>query len=116
MVLALDDDLNTPEAIAGLHELRDIAVQVEGPAKARAIANLKAAGALMGLLQGDPASWFTQGGEDGPSAEEIEALIAERAAARKAKDFATSDRIRDDLAAKGVIIEDGPQGATWRRE
>jgi len=116
IVLALDDDLNTPEAIAGLHELRDIAVQMEGPAKARAIANLKAAGALMGLLQGDPASWFTQGGEDGPSAEEIEALIAERAAARKAKDFATSDRIRDDLAAKGVIIEDGSQGATWRRE
>ncbi|MEE2690471.1 MAG: cysteine--tRNA ligase [Pseudomonadota bacterium] len=115
IVLALDDDLNTPEAIAGLHELRDIAVQTEGPAKARAAANLKAAGALMGLLQADPAAWFRQGGEGGPSAEEIERLIAERAAARKAKDFATSDRIRDELAAKGVVIEDGPSGATWRR-
>ncbi|MEZ5981622.1 MAG: hypothetical protein R3C54_04865 [Parvularculaceae bacterium] len=47
--------------------------------------------------------------------EEIEGLIAERAAARKAKNFARADEIRDDLAARGVIIEDGPQGATWRR-
>ncbi|HBS33561.1 MAG TPA: cysteine--tRNA ligase, partial [Parvularcula sp.] len=47
--------------------------------------------------------------------EAIEALLAERATARKAKDFKTSDRIRDDLAAQGVVIEDGPQGATWRR-
>ena len=114
VVLALDDDLNTPEAIAGLHELRDIAAQTEGPAKARAAAKLKAAGGLMGLLQSDPARWFREG-VAGPSAQEIEALVAERAAARKAKDFAASDRIRDELAAQGVIIEDGPGGATWRR-
>lgn len=114
VVLALDDDLNTPEAIAGLHALRDIAAQSEGAAKARAAAKLKAAGGLMGLLQQDPAQWFKQGAA-GPSAEDIEALVAERAAARKAKDFAASDRIRDELAAQGVIIEDGPEGATWRR-
>ena len=115
IVLALDDDLNTPEAIAGLHELRDIAMQMEGAAKARAVANLRAAGALMGFFAGDPAAWFRDGVRKGPGAEEIEALLAERAAARKAKDFAAADRIRDRLAAEGVVIEDGPGGATWRR-
>ncbi len=117
IVLALSDDLNTPEAMAGLHELRDIAVQAPDKARPRALAALKAAGGLMGFLQTDPEVWFR--GEavasDGPSAEEIEALLVERAAARVAKDFATSDRIRDDLAAQGVLIEDGPDGATWRR-
>ena len=113
--VALDDDLNTPEAFAGLHELRDIAMQMEGAAKARAAASLKAAGNLMGLFEADPEDWFKSGSADGPSPEEIEALIAERAAARKAKDFAKADRIRDELAAKGVILEDGPESATWRR-
>ena len=118
VVIALEDDMNTPEAIAGLHELRDIAMQMDGAPRARAAARLKAAGDLMGLLQSDPERWFkwTPPSEDaGLSAETIEAMLATRAAARKAKDFNTSDRIRDDLAAAGVIIEDGPGGATWRR-
>ena len=115
IILALDDDLNTPEAFAGLHELRDIAVQIEGEAKARAISNLKAAGNLLGFFGADPEAWFKSASSDGPTAEEIEALIIARADARKTKDFAESDRIRDDLAAKGVILEDGPGGATWRR-
>ncbi len=115
VLLALDDDLNTPEAIAGLHELRDIAAQMTGDAKTRAVASLKAAGALMGLFASDPAAWFRQGAGDGPSAEAIERLIAERAAARKAKDFARADAIRDDLLKNGIVIEDGPEGATWRR-
>ncbi len=115
IMLALEDDLNTPEAFAGLHELRDIASQMEGEAKAKAISRLRDAGRLMGFFNEDPAKWFQAASSDGPTAEEIEALIVERAAARKAKDFARSDRIRDDLAAKGVILEDGPQGATWRR-
>jgi cysteinyl-tRNA synthetase len=113
--VALDDDLNTPEAFAGLHELRDIAMQMEGAAKARAVANLKAAGNLMGLFEADPEDWFKSASANGPAPDEIEAFIAERAAARKAKDFAKADRIRDELAAKGVILEDGPGGATWRR-
>jgi cysteinyl-tRNA synthetase len=115
IVLALDDDLNTPEAIAGLHEQRDIAMQMQGEARIRAISALKAAGNLLGFFSSRPEEWFKGSAADGPSAEEIEALLAERAAARKAKDFAKSDRIRDDLAAKGIVIEDGADGATWRR-
>lgn len=118
VVLALEDDMNTPEAIAGLHELRDIAMQLEGEPKRRAAARLKAAGALMGFFEAASDDWFRwtpPSGGDALTAEAIDALLAERAAARKAKDFKTSDRIRDDLAAQGVVIEDGPNGATWRR-
>ncbi len=118
ITLALEDDMNTPEAIAGLHELRDIAMQMEGEPKRRAAARLKAAGALMGFFASDPEFWFkwTPAGEAGAlSPEKVEAMLAERAAARKTKDFKTSDRIRNDLAAAGIIIEDGPGGATWRR-
>ncbi len=115
VMLALEDDLNTPEAFAGLHELRDIAGQMEGEAKQKAIARLRDAGRLMGFFNEDPAAWFKAGGGEGPTPAEIESLIAERAEARKTKNFARADEIRDDLAAKGVILEDGPQGATWRR-
>ena len=118
IVLALEDDMATPEAIAGLHELRDIAMQIEGEPKRRAAARLKAAGALMGFFASDPAAWFkwTPTAEAaGLSPEAIDAMLAARAAARKAKDFNTSDRIRDELAAAGILIEDRPNGATWRR-
>jgi cysteinyl-tRNA synthetase len=79
---------------------------------------LKEMGARLGLLQTDPDAWFQDAGgaaADGPAAEQIEALIAERTAARKAKDFARSDEIRDTLKAQGVILEDGPGGTTWKR-
>jgi cysteinyl-tRNA synthetase len=117
IVLALEDDLNTPEAIAGLHELRDIAMQIDGEPKARAAARLKAAGRLMGFFSVEPEAWFkwTPSASVALTAEAIESMLAERASARKAKDFKTSDRIRDELAAQGIVIEDGPQGATWRR-
>lgn len=115
VVLALDDDLNTPQAIAGLHELRDIAMQLDGEPRRRAAGALKAAGNLMGFLAADPADWFRLGRADGPGADEIEALLAARAAARRAKNFHEADRIRDALAAQGVVIEDGPNGASWRR-
>lgn len=115
VMLALDDDLNTPEAYAGLHELRDIASQMEGEARNAAIMKLRNAGRLMGFFNEDPARWFQGMAKEGSSAETIEALIAERAAARKAKNFARADEIRDDLAGKGIILEDGPDGATWRR-
>jgi cysteinyl-tRNA synthetase len=101
---ALSDDLNTPQAISALHQLSD-------PAELRAGAN------ALGLLQQDAEAWFrwTPAGSSGPSDAEIEAAIAARQAARKAKDFKESDRIREDMKAKGVILEDGPKGTTWKR-
>lgn len=116
IVLALEDDLNTPEAYAGLHELRDIAGQMEGEARAAAIAKLRNAGRLLGFFNVRPEEWFKGTGKDDLDAEKIDALLAERAEARKAKNFARADEIRDQLAAQGVLIEDGPEGATWRRE
>lgn len=108
---ALSDDLNTPQAIAALHELREMA----NGGDTEAAASLRVSGQLMGLFASTAEEWFQQGGGDGPSAEEIEALIAERQQARKDRDFAKSDQIRDDLASKGVVLEDGPEGVTWRR-
>jgi cysteinyl-tRNA synthetase len=102
---ALSDDLNTPLAISALHQLRD-------PSE------LKAGASALGLLQQDPEAWFRwtpAAAAEGPSDTEIEAAIAARQAARKAKDFKESDRIRDDLKAKGVILEDGPKGTSWKR-
>lgn len=117
IVLTLMDDMNTPEAIAGLHELRDIASQMDGAARLAAIRRLRAGGQLMGLFNEDPAQWFRRGEDaDGLTAQRIDALLDERAAARKAKDFKRADEIRDGLAADGIVIEDGPNGATWRRE
>ena len=115
VVMALESDLNTPEAFAGLHELRDIAVQMDGDAKKNAAARLLAAGKLMGFFASSPQDWFRAGQADSLSADAIDALLIERAQARKAKDFARADAIRDQLAAENIIIEDGADGATWRR-
>ncbi len=109
---AVYDDLNTPLAIAGLHAEADAAFAAESPEEVlAATGSLKAAGRLLGLLQADPDVWF-QG--DGDAA--IDALIAERIAARADKDFARADEIRDELTAKGIVLEDGAGGTTWRRE
>jgi len=112
VVMALQDDLNTPLALAGLHVATDAVFAAETPADVlRATGALKAAGRLLGLLQMDSEVWF-QG--DGDAA--IDALIAERIAARAAKDFARADEIRDELTAQGIVLEDGAGGTTWRRE
>jgi cysteinyl-tRNA synthetase len=121
---AMDDDFNTPEAVAVLF---DMAAEVNrlrqvDPAKAAQVAaQLKALAAILGLLQRDPEQFMQGGGGEheadaGYDAVRIEALINERLAARKAKDFKRSDAIRDELKAAGVILEDGAQGTLWRRE
>lgn len=105
---ALCDDLNTPLALAALHMLADDAMAGDRAAAA----GLRAGGALLGLLLADPTAWF-QGGEDVTA---IEAAIAERIAARRARDFARADAIRAEWLAQGVAFEDRPDGTTdWRR-
>jgi cysteinyl-tRNA synthetase len=107
---AMDDDFNTAEAVA---ELQLLAHEAFG-GDAKAAAQLKALGAILGILQRDPQD-FLQAGRDGPSESEIQEKIAERLAARKAKNYAEADRIRQSLEKEGVILEDGPKGTTWRR-
>jgi cysteinyl-tRNA synthetase len=116
-IAALEDDLNTPMALAELFELVRAANKAAEPAeKARIKAQLLDAGALLGLFTLSPSEWFAQDGEVGaPSAEEIETLLAARLAARQSKNWAESDRIRDELKARGVLIEDSKDGQRWRR-
>ena len=72
-------------------------------------------GNLLGILEQSPETWF-KGDINEAEAAEIEALIQERNAARKARDFAEADRIRDELDARGIVLEDGPGGTTWKRK
>ena len=117
-VAALEDDLNTPAALAELHGALAQLNKADDPAaQATLKGQLLAAGRLLGLLQADPETWFAWTPPSAANVEPayIEAQIAARNAARKAKDFAAADRIRDDLQVKGVVLDDGPKGTTWRR-
>jgi cysteinyl-tRNA synthetase len=104
---AMDDDFNTPEAVAVLF---DMATRINAGERALA-PQLRAFGAVLGILQRSPDAFF-QGGLDAAA---IEAMIRAREDARKRRDFAEADRIRKDLLAKGVVLEDGSGGTTWRR-
>jgi len=113
---ALEDDLNAPLAIAQLHELAGMINRADDDAeRGRLQGQLRAAGRLMGILDGDPAAWLRGASE--AEATEIETRIAERAQARKERRFADADHIRAELLAAGIVLEDKPDGTTtWRRE
>ncbi|GAB4491811.1 MAG: cysteine--tRNA ligase [Parvularculaceae bacterium] len=126
VVAALKDDLNTPEAFKALGEAKDRLRSASVGDRAAAKSALLAGADLLGVLYADPDAWLkgegdaahpgARGGAEALSADGIETLIAERAAAKKAKDFARADEIRDALKAQGVVLEDRPDGTTdWRR-
>jgi cysteinyl-tRNA synthetase len=110
---AMNDDFNTPEAVAVLF---DLANEVNRSRSEKDASLLKSLGGLLGLLQRAPQA-FLQAlpAGDGIATEKIETLIAARIAARKGKNFAEADRIRKELADAGIVLEDGPKGTTWRR-
>ena len=113
---ALEDDLNFAGAIAELFRMAKAARQATTAAdRAGYKAALREAGGLLGLLQEDPAVWFGQpAGEDGETAR-IRRLVEARRAARSARDYATADRIRAELASLGIAVEDRADGSAWRR-
>jgi cysteinyl-tRNA synthetase len=116
LVEALEDDINTPKALAEFFALARALNKSNDPVEMETLAaQMYAAGDLMGLLCSDPEAWFAGHVEGDMPADEIESLIAKRNEARAAKDFQAADAIRDQLAEAGIMIEDGAGGTTWRR-
>jgi cysteinyl-tRNA synthetase len=111
---AMDDDFGTPDAVAVLF---DLASEVNRSKDAALAGLLRALGGTLGLLQADPVAYLQGGGaaEGGLDETQIQALIAERAAAKQGKNFAEADRIRQLLLAQGVVLKDGPAGTSWER-
>jgi cysteinyl-tRNA synthetase len=105
---AMDEDFGTPEAVAVLFEL---AGEVNRSRCAKQAGLLKALGATLGLLQGEPAAFLQAGVVI--EAKDIEALIAQRASAKASKNFSEADRIRQELLARGIELKDSAQGTTW---
>ena len=114
VLAALEDDLNTPRAISVLHDLAHRALRDGGDAWL-AQAQLRGAAQMLGVLEQDRARWLFPVFESSIEEAEIKRRITERDQARKDKHFKLSDQIRDEMIAKGIVLEDGPKGTTWRR-
>ena len=115
-IAALEDDLNTPMALAELFELSHAANTAKSSGeKAKIKAQLLNAGSLLGLLQQTPEAWFRWSAAGSSNDAEIQALVDARTAARKTKNYPEGDRIKQQLAAMGVVIEDSAQGTRWKR-
>ncbi len=115
---AMDDDFNTPNALSVLFEMaREInKLKTEDVEKANGLAaRLRELAGILGLLQQDPEK-FLQAGSDDDEVAKIEALIKQRNEARAAKDWAAADAARNELTAMGIVLEDGPNGTTWRKQ
>ncbi|AHK15773.1 cysteine--tRNA ligase [Thalassolituus oleivorans] len=110
---AMDDDFNTPEAIAALFDLVREVNKTTGEEQQALAGQLKYLGGVLGCLQADPQTFLQAGAGD--DAAWIEEMIAKRIAAKKAKDFATADAVRDELVAKGIVLKDGPEGTVWTK-
>jgi len=114
VLAALEDDLNTPEALAALFELVRATNRATDVTEKRTLAeSLRAGGWLLGLLTQDAAAWFARGGSGDDA--EIDSLVQQRDALRRERKFKEADRIRDELALRGIVIEDVAGGARWRR-
>ena len=108
---AMDDDFNTPEAVSVLFEL---AAEINRTGDEKLASILKSLGAVMNILQIEPEQ-FLKGATSDLDEAQIDALVAERVEAKKARNWARADEIRNTLTAMGIVVEDGPQGSTWRR-
>lgn len=117
---SMDDDFNTPKALAVLFELvteLNKATRENSAEAGLLAAQLKRLASILGLLQQDPDSFLKGEDREGElSSDEIEQLIEQRAQAKKDRDFAAADRIRDELAAQGVVLKDSREGTSWFRE
>ncbi len=118
VVEALSDDINTPLAISYLHDIANNLNKAESLEEQQKYKSLLLSSAdVIGLLYQDPETWFKgDAASSGISEEEIERMIAERTAAKKSKDWGRADAIRNTLKEQGIILEDTPQGTTWKRE
>jgi cysteinyl-tRNA synthetase len=118
-IAALDDDINTPRALAALFGMAREINRLGDTPEARELAKqLRASAEILGLLGSDPAAWFESSGVaagDDSQAAAIEELLIKRTEARVNRDFAAADRIRDELLAQGIVIEDSADGPRWRR-
>jgi cysteinyl-tRNA synthetase len=112
---ALDDDLNTPQALAEVARIAGEARKATEPEeRVRLKSELLGAGLALGLLQQAPADWFARGASGDDDAR-IQALVDDRASAKQVRDFARADAIRRQLADEGILLEDTPQGVRWKR-